>query len=231
MQYRRTRIKICGITTATDAAAAVAAGADALGVVLAPSVRQVSLEQAERALADVPPLVARVGVFVDVRADDVWEAVARLGLSAVQFCGDEAPETCEAAPVPVVKAFRVGTGFDMSDLEPFRGRVAALLLDSHSHSQQGGTGIAFDWQRARRHPEWAPLFLAGGLNPENVAEAISTVRPFAVDVSSGVESEPGRKDAARIRAFCDAVRAADAGLCATPTNTGSSTPNVREDLP
>lgn len=206
----RTRIKICGLTRPEDAAAAVAAGADALGVVLAPSKRQVTLAQAAAVFADIPPLVARVGVFVDARADDVWEAVARLGLTAVQFHGDEAPETCETAPVPVIKAIRVGRDFDPTDLERYRGVVSAFLLDAYVVGEQGGTGQAFGWRDvAGRLPAWAPVLLAGGLGADNVAEAIGVLRPYAVDVSSGVESAPGVKDHGLIERFTAAVRAAD----------------------
>ena len=206
----RTRIKICGLTRPEDAAAAVAAGADALGVVLAPSKRQVTLEQAAAVFADVPPLVARVGVFVDAHADEVWEAVARLGLTAVQFHGDEAPETCETAPVPVIKAFRVGSDFDPAEVERYRGVVSALLLDTLVAGEQGGTGQVFGWHDAAgRLPTWAPVLLAGGLGPDNVAEAIDVLQPFAVDVSSGVEHAPGVKDHHLIERFAAAVRAAD----------------------
>jgi len=206
----RTRIKICGLTRAEDAAAAVAGGADALGVVLAPSKRQVTLDQAAAVFADAPPLVARIGVFVDAQADDVWEAVARLGLTAVQFHGDEAPETCAAAPVPVIKALRVGPGFDGADVDRYRGAVAALLLDTYVPGEQGGTGTAFEWSRvADMLPRDIPVLLAGGLGPDNVAEAVRMLHPYAVDVSSGVERSPGVKDGAKIAAFCDAVRVAD----------------------
>lgn len=206
----RTRIKICGLTRAEDAAAAVAAGADALGVVLAPSKRQVTLDQAAAVFADVPPFVARVGVFVDAHADDVWEAVARLGLTAVQFHGDEAPETCEAAPVPVIKALAVGSEFDPSSVDRYRGSVAAVLLDTYSAVARGGTGETFGWDAvAGALPADIPIVLAGGLAPGNVADAIGTLRPYAVDVSSGVESAPGIKRHDAIESFCAAVRAAD----------------------
>ena len=208
---RRTRIKICGLTRPEDAAHAVSSGADALGVVLAPSKRQVTLDQAAEAFADVPPLVARIGVFVDASADEVWEAVARLGLTAVQFHGDEAPETCAAAPVPVIKAVRVGPGFDRLSVDVYCGSVSALLFDTLvPGGAHGGTGLAFDWHDvAGRLPDWAPAIVAGGLAPQNVAEAVRVFAPLAVDVSSGVESSPGIKDHALIDAFCAAVRAAD----------------------
>jgi phosphoribosylanthranilate isomerase len=207
----RTRIKICGLTRPEDAAAAVAAGADALGVILAPSKRQVTLEQAAIVLADVPPLVARIGVFVDAHADEVWEAVSRLGLTAVQFHGDEAPETCAAAPVPVIKALRVGPGFGPTQADAYRGAVAALLLDTLvPGGAQGGTGVAFDWNEvASRLPQWAPMLLAGGLRPDNVADAVRALRPYAVDVSSGVEVSAGIKDHRLIEEFAAAVAAHD----------------------
>ncbi|MHB1340885.1 MAG: phosphoribosylanthranilate isomerase [Coriobacteriia bacterium] len=206
----RTRVKICGITNPGDAAAAVAAGADALGVVLAPSKRQLSIAEAALVLADVPPLVARVGVFVNADAAFVAEAVERIGLTAVQFHGEETPEECAAAPVPVIKALRVGTDFALKTLEPFRGTVASLLLDTCTPDSHGGTGRTFDWSaQAGVVPGRASLILAGGLTPDNVSEAIRTLHPFAVDVSSGVESSPGVKDHAAIIAFIAAVRAAD----------------------
>jgi phosphoribosylanthranilate isomerase len=207
---RRTRIKICGLTRPEDAAAAVSAGADALGVLLAPSKRRVTLEQAEAVFADVPPLVARMGVFRDATADEVWEAVARLGLTAVQFHGDEAPETCAAAPVPVVKTIGIGPNGPLTGLDRYRDSVAAFLLDTVVGGASGGTGVTFDWYDvAGRLPSWAPVILAGGLGPHNVAEAIRVLRPFAVDVCSGVEVSPGVKDHAMIASFCAAVRAAD----------------------
>lgn len=206
----RTRIKICGLTRPEDAAAAVASGADALGVVLAPSKRRVTIEQAAAVLAGVPPLVARVGVFVDASADEVAEAVARLGLAAVQFHGHETPETCAGAPVPVIKSVGVGPAAPLPDLDAYRGSVAAFLLDTVVGGASGGTGVAFDWHDvADRLPDWAPVIVAGGLGPGNVAQVISVLSPFAVDVCSGVEVSPGVKDHASIDSFCAAVRAAD----------------------
>ena len=207
----RTRIKICGLTRPEDAAAAVSSGADALGVVLAPSKRRVTLEQAAAVFAEVPPLVSRIGVFVDASAGEVAEAVARLGLSAVQFHGDEPPAVCASLPVPVIKALRVGPGFAADVADAYRGAVAALLLDALvADGARGGTGVAFDWYDvAARLPGWAPVIVAGGLGPTNVAEAVRVLRPYGVDVSSGVEGSPGIKDHALVDSFCAAVRAAD----------------------
>jgi phosphoribosylanthranilate isomerase len=206
----RTRVKICGITNPGDAALAVEAGADALGVVLAPSSRRVSIAEAAGALAEVPPFVARVGVFVNADAEFVAEAIERIGLTAVQFHGDETPEACAAACVPVIKAFGVGTEFALASFEPFRGSVAALLLDKQDAAKRGGTGQTFDWQVLTRNgPGGVRLLLAGGLTPDNVGAAIRAVHPFAVDVSSGVEERPGHKDHLKVHAFMAAVRAAD----------------------
>jgi len=205
----RTRIKICGITRAQDAAAAVAAGADAIGVIFAPSPRQVSVAQAAAALKDVPPPVARIGVFVDASAEEIQEAVTACGLTAVQLSGSESPEFCDALPRPAVKVLHIGTDFGLEAAEPYRGHAAALLLDTLVSGKAGGTSQTFDWQVAGDVPGWAPTFVAGGLNPGNVGACIATLRPYAVDVSSGVEYSPGVKDHEKIVAFCAAVRIAD----------------------
>ncbi|MDZ4180304.1 MAG: phosphoribosylanthranilate isomerase [Coriobacteriia bacterium] len=207
----RTRIKICGLTQAADAICAVDAGADALGVILyADSPRTIDLERAVEVLGDTPPLVARIGVFVDAPEDFVAEAVERIGLTAVQFHGDESPARCAGAPLPVIRVMRVGPGFSVSDIEPYIGAVAAVLLDTYSPEARGGTGSTFPWRQLDEISIEVPVILAGGLSAANVAEAIETVRPFAVDVASGVESSRGIKDHVAIRAFGAAVRAADA---------------------
>ena len=214
----RTRVKICGITSAEDAAAAVDAGADAIGVVLAPSPRRVALDEAAEALSVVPPLVSRVGVFVDPTPAELAEAVGRLRLDFVQLCGDELPELCGQAPAPVVKVIHIGTAFDAERAEPYRGLVAALLIDTHVTGIRGGTGKTFSWHNLHELPAWAPLFVAGGLNPDNVGDAIRTLRPYAVDVSSGVETTPGHKDHEKVRAFMAAVHAADSACYSEVTS-------------
>jgi len=205
----RTRIKICGITNARDAALAVAAGADAVGVIFAPSPRQVTLAQAAEALADVAPPVARIGVFVDPSVADVEAAVDACGLTAVQLSGHESPELCGSFSIPVVKVLHIGTDFGLEQVEPFRGRTAALLLDTYDADKAGGTSQTFDWLSLGVLPGWAPMFVAGGLNPHNVAQCVAALHPYAVDVSSGVEASPGVKDPEKIVAFCAAVRDAD----------------------
>ena len=209
MRNIRTRVKVCGLTSAIDAAEAVRAGADALGVILAESRRQVTLTEAERIFAEVPPFVARVGVFVDAPADYVERAVARLALTAVQFHGSESAERCAAAPAPVIKAVRVGPGFDAGALDVYRGSVAALLLDTYVEGVHGGTGRTFPWDTVAPLPSWAPVIVAGGLNPVNVGAAIRALAPYGVDVSSGVEERLRQKDRMKLHAFVAAVHAAD----------------------
>ncbi len=209
MRNVRTRVKVCGITTPLDAASAVRAGVDTLGVILADSVREVSLDDAGAIFAAVPPFVARVGVFVDAPEELVATAVARLNLTAVQFHGAETPERCAAAPAPVIKALRVGPGFDPAVAEEYRGSVAALLYDTYVEGLDGGTGRTFPWEVALPLPAWAPVVVAGGLHPGNVAGAIRALVPFAVDVSSGVEERPRHKDRIKLHAFVAAVCAAD----------------------
>ncbi|MBW6468325.1 MAG: phosphoribosylanthranilate isomerase [Coriobacteriia bacterium] len=209
MRNVRTRVKVCGLTSADDAAEAVRAGADAVGVILAESPRQVTLTEAEEVLAAVPPFVDRIGVFVDAPADYVERAVAKLDLVAVQFHGSEEPERCAAAPVPVIKAVRVGPDFDAAALDRYRGTVAALLFDTYVEGMDGGTGRTFPWEKAAPLPSWAPVIVAGGLNPVNVGGAIRALAPFGVDVSSGVEERLRHKDRMKLHAFVAAVRAAD----------------------
>lgn len=209
MRNVRTRVKVCGLASATDAAEAVRAGADALGVILAESQRQVTLTEAERIFAAVPPFVARVGVFVDAPADYVERAVARLSLAAVQFHGSETPERCAAAPAPVIKAVRVRPDFDTNELDAYRGTIAGLLFDTYVEGMDGGTGKTFPWSEVAPLPDWAPVIVAGGLTPVNVGGAIDALAPFGVDVSSGVEERLRQKDRFKLHAFVAAVRAAD----------------------
>ncbi len=210
MRSGRTRVKVCGLTAADDARAAVSAGADALGVILAPSKREVTIGEARDILSYVPPLVARIGVFVDAPDGFVREAIARLSLTAVQFHGSESPTFCGSMPIPVIKAMRVGDSFDPAAIEPYHGSIAAVLLDTLVPGVDGGSGKAFAWERVAAMPAWAPVIVAGGLTPVNVGSAIRALRPFAVDVSSGVEERLRHKDPMKLNAFVAAVRAADA---------------------
>jgi phosphoribosylanthranilate isomerase len=204
------RVKICGITTPEDGVMAAAAGADAIGLVFWPkSKRHVDHETARRIHRALPPFVLRVGVFVDASREELESAVAAGGLDVVQLHGQEPPERMSDPTRRVLKALRVGPGFDVADALAYEGRVAGLLLDTQSSSAPGGTGETFDWSLAAAlRPRVSTLVLAGGLTAENVGRAIAAVRPDAVDVSSGVESAPGRKDPAKVKAFIQAVRSA-----------------------
>jgi phosphoribosylanthranilate isomerase len=204
-----TRVKICGITCAEDALAAVAAGAAGLGFMFfRGSKRYIAPEAALAICRQLPPFVAKVGVFVDAPVTEVRAAVAACGLDTVQLHGTETPAQCASlAPVPVIKAFRVADETSLLPLAEFP--VAAWLLDSYVPGELGGTGARFNWDLAvRARALGRPIILAGGLTPENVGEAVRRVRPFGVDVSSGVESAPGRKDPDRMRAFVAAAKAA-----------------------
>lgn len=205
----RTRVKICGITRVEDAAAAVRAGADAIGLVFYPaSPRFLSLERGRELRDSLPPFVTAVALFVNPAPQEVRTVLERVRPAMLQFHGEEAPGFCAQFGLPYVKACRVKPGIDLLEcLRPFSA-AAGWLLDSHVE-QYGGIGESFDWslipaERSR------PLVLSGGLTRGNVREAIRRVRPWAVDVSSGVESAKGIKDAARIAAFIAEVRHADA---------------------
>jgi phosphoribosylanthranilate isomerase len=202
------RIKICGITNLDDALAAADAGADALGFMFYEgSPRRVPLQTAARISRALPPFLARVGVFVDAPEPLVHQAIAECGLDALQFHGAEPPEFCRRFNRACIKAFRVRDHDSLALLPPYD--TSAWLLDSCVPGQSGGTGVKFNWDLARDAKRLGrPIILAGGLTPENIAEAIAYVRPFGVDVSSGVESAPGKKDPAKLRAFLQAARGA-----------------------
>lgn len=203
LSVRRTRVKICGLTREADVDAAVAAGADALGFVLWPgSKRAVDVARLAELTARVPAFVTRVGLFVDQDADFVAACAEHLDL--LQFHGDESPAGCATAPRPWIKALRMRDGIDLDASARDYAGARALLLDAYKPGVPGGTGETFDWSRIPAVLA-KPVILAGGLSAANVAEAIRAVRPFAVDVSGGVESAPGLKDAARIDDFLHQV--------------------------
>jgi len=196
----RTRIKICGITRIEDALAAAAAGADAIGLVFADSPRRVSIEQARAVCVALPPFITSVGLFVDAPESRVREVLGQVPLDLLQFHGRESPDDCRRYGRPYIRAIRMQDDVDLrTEVQRFR-EAAGLLLDSYHPHKAGGTGGSFDW--ARVPPDLGkPVILAGGLTPENVARAIAVVRPYAVDVSSGVEQDKGIKDAVKIAAF------------------------------
>ena len=207
-----TRVKICGITRAEDALAAARGGADAIGLVFYPrSPRHVVIEQA-RQLADVlPPFVTVVGLFVDADAALVHEVLKSVPLDLLQFHGDESAQYCAQFGRPYLKAIRVSAGVDLLQCASDFHGAKGLLLDAHVEGIPGGTGISFDWALIPRQLP-VPVILSGGLDAENVASAIEQVRPYAVDVSSGVESGKGIKDAAKIAAFINEVKRTDVQL-------------------
>jgi phosphoribosylanthranilate isomerase len=202
------KVKICGITSVADAQIAAEAGADMIGLMFYPgSPRQISLAQAVEISRSLPPFVQRVGVFVNPEEAQVMEAIAACGLNLLQFHGDETSDFCTQFGLMSVKALRVQNEESIAALANYH--TDAFLLDAHSKSGLGGTGEKFNWDLAVAAQKFGkPIFLAGGLTPENVAEAVRQVQPFAVDVSSGVESAPGKKDAAKVRAFIKSARMA-----------------------
>jgi phosphoribosylanthranilate isomerase len=203
-----TRVKICGITSAEDAAAAVEAGADALGFVFVPGTpRLVHLDAAERIVKDLPPFVTTVGVFVDQSLEDILRIAGRCQLRAVQLHGNEPEAFSRRIPLTVIKAIRVRDARDLAPIGTYPAH--AFLLDAFVEGQAGGTGTPISWDLARHATGKAPIILSGGLRPETVAQAVRTVRPYGVDVSSGVEAGPGRKDHKKVREFIAAVREAD----------------------
>ena len=207
-----TRAKICGITREQDALAAARSGADAIGLVFYErSPRHVGIEQARQLTDILPPFVSVVGLFVNAETDFVRQVLARVPLDLLQFHGDETPEYCAQFERPYIKAIRVKAGVDLlqcaSDFRSARG----LLLDAHVQGIPGGTGTAFDWALIPKQLS-LPVILSGGLDAGNVATAIKLVNPHAVDVSSGVESGKGIKDAAKIAAFINEVKTIDLQL-------------------
>lgn len=206
---RAPRIKICGITNEEDACAAVDAGADALGFVLyRRSPRYIEPAAASRIISTLPPFVIPVGVFVNEEIKIVRDLLDECGLSLAQLHGDETASYCSELNRPVVKAVRVRDRASFLALAEFQGRagVRGFVLDSYSSEAYGGTGKTMDWALAAEAARTAKIILSGGLNPDNVGRAIEVVRPYGVDVSSGVEAAPGKKDHGKVRSFVQAVR-------------------------
>lgn len=200
------KVKICGITSVTDGQAAVEAGADMIGLMFYErSPRNIPLATAAEISRALPPFVVKVGVFVNPEEDAVLRAIGECGVTLLQFHGEETPEFCTQFGVMSMKAFRVRDAASLADLPKYQ--TDAWLLDAFSPAAHGGTGAKFNWDLAIEAKLLGrPVFLAGGLTPENVGAAVRQVQPFGVDVSSGVESAPGRKDHAKVRAFIQAAR-------------------------
>ncbi|MDH4572783.1 phosphoribosylanthranilate isomerase [Salinicola acroporae] len=222
-EINQARVKICGLTRAEDIRVAIACGADALGFVMwAGSARAIDVDRLATLSATVSPFVTRVGLFVDPSVADVEACLPYLDL--LQFHGDEPADFCARFDKPWIKAIRMRDEIDLVAAAETYAGAGALLLDAFRPGVPGGTGETFDWQRI---PDSLakPVILAGGLTPDNVAAAILQVRPYAVDVSGGVESGKGIKDPSRVRAFCAQVQATIAALSDAPFTTKSSTAN------
>ena len=194
------KVKICGITSLEDALTAISAGADALGFVFhTESPRHIFPEQAAAIIKQLPPFIQAVGLFVNESRDTVNSTADLCGLDIVQLHGDETPNFCDSINRRIIKAFRIKDFFSLDAVNDYC--VAACLLDAWSPAAHGGTGQTFNWEIASAAAAQKPIILAGGLTPGNVAEAVRQVKPYAVDVSSGVESSPGHKDSEKVRNF------------------------------
>jgi len=201
----KVRIKICGITNPDDAISAAELGADAIGLVFYKnSPRFVELSTARKIISVLPPFITKVGLFVDLDEDSIRSVLEKVSLDLLQFHGNESAQICRSFAKPYMKAVRMHDDVDLSDISDKYPDAAALLLDAYVESVAGGSGQQFDWNRIppgfRR-----PVVLAGGLNPDNVTQAIRQVKPYAVDVSTGVESDKGIKDSAKMADFIKAV--------------------------
>ncbi|NVM22118.1 MAG: phosphoribosylanthranilate isomerase [Desulfobacterales bacterium] len=200
------RIKICGITREADAQLAAGLGADAVGFVLAESPRRIEPEAVRKISMSLPPFVTTVGVFVDADIESVRRIAAFCKLDWVQLHGNESPDYCRALDLKLVKAIRVKDRQSIEAAAAYKDCVKGILLDTLVKGRHGGTGKSFDWDLAKEAKKYGPVILSGGLGPENVKEAIRTVKPYGVDVSSGVESSPGIKDHERMRSFVEQIR-------------------------
>lgn len=200
-----TKVKICGITNLDDALAAVEFGADAIGFGFVPNTpRYIESAKAAEIIARLPPFVTTVGLFVNDSQEHIKQIANQCKLNVLQLHGQESPDFCLQFNRKVIKAFRVKDQESLTVLPKYT--VSAYLLDTYVKGTMGGTGVTFDWRLALDAKKYGPVILAGGLNPENVAKAIQQVRPYGVDVSSGVEAEPGKKDHGKIKDFIAAAK-------------------------
>ncbi|UCD80938.1 MAG: phosphoribosylanthranilate isomerase [Desulfobacterales bacterium] len=200
------KVKICGITDCEDALGAVKLGVDALGFIFAPSPRRIAPEMARFIIKAIPPFIKTVGVFVNEEAAAIREHINYCGLDLVQLHGDETPDFCSKLIPHTIKAVRIKDESSLEMCSAYQENVRALLLDTYAADKAGGTGKTFDWQLAFKIREVGiPVILSGGLDPSNIAAAIKTVRPYAVDVNSGVEERPGKKSFALMKELMEKI--------------------------
>jgi phosphoribosylanthranilate isomerase len=201
------RVKICGITNLDDALVATAMGAHALGFIFAESPRRIDPAEAEKIIRSLPPLVKTVGVFVNEDPERIKEIITFCGLDLIQLHGDESPGIGLGLMPRSIKAFRIQNDRDVENIKRYQGAVRAILLDTFQKGKAGGTGRSFDWSLAVKAKEAGlPVILAGGLGPENIREAIAAVKPYAVDVNSGIEERPGKKDPVLMKQLMEKIR-------------------------
>ena len=204
------RVKVCGITNYQDTAMAVALGVDALGFIFAPSPRRIRPEETLEIIGAIPPFVQTVGVFVNERPDVVRRIIQLCGLDLIQFHGNESPEVCENFMPRAIKAFQIRDRSMLPSIRPYQGKIRAMLFDTYVKELRGGTGKTFDWNiDVTGKALGIPIILSGGLTPSNIESAISMVNPFAVDVSSGIEEQPGKKDHLLMEELMKKIRNAD----------------------
>ena len=204
-----TRIKICGITNIDDALMAIDAGADALGFNFVPNTPRYlkDTKAAAKIIEQLPPFITTIGLFVNADAEVIQGTADECNLDMLQLHGEESPQFCQSLNHRIIKAVRIKNESSVSHLSDYR--VSGYLLDTYVKGVLGGTGVAFDWQLAVKAKQYGQIILAGGLDPDNVASAVEQVRPYGVDVSSGVEASPGRKDPVKVRAFIQNVKEVD----------------------
>jgi len=202
------RVKICGITNLSDALEAIEAGADALGFIFyRSSPRYIAPEVLQQWVVQLPPFVTKVGVFVNEARDNINRICENCQLGVVQLHGQESPRFCQQVSKPVIKAFRLRKEEDLLALKAYKtDTVSGLLLDSFSEHTPGGTGRVFNWDLAKQAKQYGRIILAGGLTPKNVSEAVAQVKPYGVDVCSGVEIRPGKKDKTKLEQFIRAAK-------------------------
>ena len=207
-------VKICGITNFEDAAIAVRLGIDALGFIFANSPRQITPQKAREIIESIPPFIKTVGVFVNESQTAIREIKKNCGLDFVQLHGDESPDFCQVLMPAAIKAFRIKGSLNKETLQDYHGKIRALLLDTYVEGLAGGTGRTFDWKVAQELKNCGiPIILSGGLGPENILDAIRSVKPYAVDVNSGIEGSPGKKNQALMRALMEKIHKYEVKAC------------------